>query len=111
MQLAVQNPGSRMPPLARPNAGQQQQEGVLPQELATDGALPSLPRSPGKGLWPLQSHSPHAHERIAVICSWQPPVRLKPKMRSRGCYLAQQQIQLLQTASSQTARRCVFGVT
>ena len=50
MQLAVQNSGSRMPPLARPNAGQQQQEGVLPQELATDGALPSLPRSPGEGL-------------------------------------------------------------
>ena len=55
MQLAAQKPGSGVPPLARPSAGQQQQEGVLPQELATDGSLPPLPRSPGEGLAHLQS--------------------------------------------------------
>ena len=54
MQPAGQKSGSGVPPLARPSAGQQQQEGVLPQELATDGSLPSLPRSPGEGLAHLQ---------------------------------------------------------
>lgn len=55
MQLAGQRSGSGVPPLGRPSAGQQQQEGVLPQEPAMDGSLPSLPRSPGEGLAILQS--------------------------------------------------------